>query len=133
MPATIVRPVPPATDVVTVRADLCRMARAQRAFFRAVGRYASSGELRSNGDFTSAGNDRWPYGYTVHTPVPDRFVVVASTVGTALNGHAPAITVDDTLHVCTLKPTLPDFRWRLDHPPEAWGEPKEAYDCEECP
>src|SRR6185369_643032 len=69
MPATIVRPVPPATDVETVRVDLCRMARAQRAFFRAVGRYASSGELRSHGDFTSVINDRWPYGYTVHTPV----------------------------------------------------------------
>jgi hypothetical protein len=132
MPPGITHPLPVAADAGLVKADLCRIARAQRAFFASVGRFASTHELSSNGDFSVHTQGRWPYTYNVYNPSPVCFVVVASTAGTALAGQSPAITVDDSMRVCVLKTTLPDFGWRLDHPPEDWGEPRQAYSCEEC-
>jgi hypothetical protein len=131
LPPAISRPLSAAEDQATVRVDLCRIARAQNAFFRAVGRYATGPELRSDADLNLPGNDRRPYSYTVHTPVPDRFVVVASTVDTKLNAHAAAMTVDDTMQICILNTAPPDVGWRLDHPPETWGQGP-TYDCEKC-
>jgi hypothetical protein len=119
-------------DLASVRADLCRVARAELSFRRSVGHYASAPELRSNGDPSLPQNGRWPYHYMVYVPAPERFVIVASSHG-PLEKRAPAILVDDTLHVCALRPTIPDFGWRLDHPPETWGSRPRDYDCESCP
>src|SRR4051795_942682 len=47
MPPGITHPLPLAADAGLVKADLCRIARAQRAFFASVGRFASTHELSS--------------------------------------------------------------------------------------
>lgn len=122
----------PAADLASVRADLCRVARAELSFRHSVGHYATALELRSNGDPSLPQNGRWPYQYAVYVPVPDRFVVVASSHG-PLEKRAPAILVDDSLHVCALRPTAPDFGWRVDHPPETWESKPPDYYCEACP
>jgi hypothetical protein len=118
--------------MASVRADLCRVARAELSFRSAVGHYGSTPELRSNGDLSLPQNGRWPYHYMVYVPAPDSFVVIASS-HEILEKRAPAILVDDTLHICALRPTLPDFARRLDHPPETWGSGPPDYDCEPCP
>jgi hypothetical protein len=131
LPPQVRRPVPLSPDVASVSSDLCRIAHAQQAFFASVGHYATRSELFSNGDITLTG-DRFPYRYSVQTPTPARFVVVASASLAPLEGRAPAIVVDDTLQVCVLKASLPDFRWRRDHPPDHWGDGTD-YDCNRCP
>jgi hypothetical protein len=127
----ISHPAPRAADLDAVKGDLCRLARAERAFFGATGHYAPENELRSNGDLTLPHGTRWPYHYGIYVPVPNRFVIVATTYG-PLEKRPPALLIDADLQICTATSIMPHFIGRLDSPPQHWGDTAPSYDCEKC-
>jgi len=116
-----------------VKRDLCQLAHAETAFFRATSHYAPEIELRSNGNASLPTAPHWPYHYTIYVPVPNRFVIIATACGN-LENRPPAVVVypDAQLQVCSLTSEPPQIAWRLDSPPPNWGE-NVAYNCESCP
>lgn len=88
----------PLADLGAVKSDLFVFARAERAFFASSGRYASMDELRSKGLLSLPPDVRWPYFYSIHTTVPDRFVIVA--MAEAPSGSRPiAVMIDDNFNM----------------------------------
>jgi hypothetical protein len=114
---TLAQPTRYAVDIKAVKSDLCRLARSERAFFASIGHYASPNELRSNGDLTLPLAGRGPYLYRISVPVPEGFVIVASS-----QEQLTALSIDASLKVCILR--LP--RTALDSPLNP------MFDCEEC-
>jgi hypothetical protein len=55
-------------------------------------------ELRSDGLLTLPPDIRWPYFYSIHTPAPDRFVVIAMAQG-PFGARPIAITIDDDFNM----------------------------------
>ena len=98
LPAPPLRPSQPLADLGTVKSDLFVFARAERAFYASVGRYASMQELRSEGLLSLPPDIRWPYFYSIHTPAPDRFVIVAIAQG-PFGARPIAITIDDDFNM----------------------------------
>jgi hypothetical protein len=94
IPALPARPQHQLADFGAVKSDLFVFARAERAFYASVGRYASMQELRSEGLLSLPPDIRWPYFYSIHTPAPDRFVIVAIAQG-PFGARPIAITIDD--------------------------------------
>ena len=74
----VLRPAAPAADIIESKKELCRLARAEREFYSATGHYAGNSALPANGDVTSPPRVRIPYLYSIHVPIPDRFVIVAT-------------------------------------------------------
>ena len=124
---TPARPVT-AADIATARSNLCRLARSERAFYSAIGHFADDTELRAN-DSSLPPSEAPPYLYSVHVPVPERFVIVATAYG-PLQQHPPALVVNDRLQICTVRSDLPNRTWQLDNPPQRWGHT--SYDCVPC-
>ncbi len=116
-------------DVATAKRDLCRIARAEHAFYSATGHYADDFELRANGDSTLPPRESVPYLYSIRVPVPERFVIVATAYG-PLQQHPPALVVDDRLQLCVVRSDLPNLSRQLDNPPQRWGHT--SYDCRQC-
>ena len=88
----------PLADMGDVKSDLFVFARAERAFYASSGRYASMDELRSRGLLTLPPEVRWPYFYSVHTPTPDRFVIVAMAKG-PFGSRPIALSIDDNFNM----------------------------------
>src|SRR5689334_5076097 len=84
----------PLADVGVVKSDLFEYARAEHAFYASAGHYASLQELRSQGLLSLPPNIRWPYFYSIRTPRPDRFVIVAIAQG-PFGARPIALTIDD--------------------------------------
>ena len=116
-------------DVLTAKSNLCRLARAEHAFYAATGHYADDPELHANGDITPPPRESAPYLYSIRVPVPERFVIVAHAYA-PLQQHPPALIVDDRLQLCTVRSDLPNGAWQLDNPPQRWGHTE--YDCARC-
>lgn len=116
-------------DIAIAKRDLCRLARAEHAFYAATGHYADDFELHANSDTTLPPRESIPYLYFIRVPVPERFVIVAHAYG-PLQQHPPALVVDDRLQLCVVRSDLPNLRWQLDHPPQRWGHT--SYDCRQC-
>jgi hypothetical protein len=125
----VLRPAGPVADIKQSKAELCRLARSEREFFAATGHYADNSELQENGDTTLLSRRRRPYFYSIHVPVPDRFVIVATPYG-PLQQRPPALVVDDRLEICAIRSDLPNAAWQLDNPPQRWGH--SSYDCAKC-
>jgi hypothetical protein len=128
---TVIRREPAPAELETVKSDLCRLGRSERKYFEATGHYAEQYELRSNGDVTLP-QERWPYLYHISVPVPDRFVIEAIPFR-AVARQVTVLTVDHSLHVCSMSPNMTGGGWKLDAPPRGWGEGEPDYDCEPCP
>lgn len=92
------RPQPQLADLGAVKSDLLTYARAERAFYASVGRYASMQELRSEGLLSLPPDIRWPYFYSIHTPSPDRFVIIAMAQG-PFGSRPIAMTIDDDFNM----------------------------------
>ena len=88
----------PLADVGAVKSDLFDYARAERAFYASMGRYASMKELRSEGLLSLPPDIRWPYFYSIHTPAPDRFVIVAIAKG-PFGARPIVVTIDDSFNM----------------------------------
>src|SRR5262249_50706752 len=97
-PVTAVGSNPQTTiDVTAVRNDLLAIAKAERNYFASNGKYASLGELRSNGDVTIP--SRPNYSYSAEA-ADSSFKVVAVYSGS--DPQAPKrLTVDDTMTITT--------------------------------
>jgi hypothetical protein len=75
----------------------------------------------------------WPYEYKIDVPVTNRFVILAIAYE-RLQDRPPAVVAYPAApsQVCSLKSELPQPVWRLDSPPQHWGD-NVTYDCENCP
>jgi hypothetical protein len=92
----------PQADMATVKEDLLKFARAERAFYASAGRYAAMNELRTEGLLSLPPETRWPYSYFVVMPGAKRFVVVA--MGQGVMGARPlALAVDEKLDMRELE------------------------------
>lgn len=92
----------PLADVGEVKSDLFEYARAERAFYASKGRYASMQELRSQGLISVPPDIRWPYFYSIHTPAPDRFVIVAIAKG-PFGSRPIALAIDEKMDMRELR------------------------------
>jgi len=128
---TIIRPEPRPADLDSVKADLCRLGRSERKYYGATGHYADRFELPRDGDLALP-RERWPYIYNISVPAPDRFIVEAIPFR-SVSRRLTVLTMDHSLKVCYLSPNMPDGGWKLDSPPQEWGETEPDYDCEPCP
>lgn len=99
----------PLADMGAVKADLFEYARAERAFYASSGRYATMQELRSEGLLSLPPDVRWPYFYSIHTPAPDRFVIIAMAKG-PFGSRPIALSIDDNFNMQQFDP----HKWR--HP-----------------
>ncbi len=81
-----------------VKSDLFEYARAERAFYASKGRYATMPELRSQGLLSVPPDIRWPYFYSIHTPAPDRFVIIAMAKG-PFGSRPIALSIDDNFNM----------------------------------
>ncbi len=99
----------PLADMGAVKSDLLTYARAERAFYASTGHYATMDELRSKGLLSVPPDVRWPYFYSIHTPAPDRFVIIAMAQG-PFGSRPIAVTIDDNFNMRQFDP----HRWR--HP-----------------
>ena len=88
----------PLADMGDVKADLFDYARAERAFYASTGRYATMDELRSKGLLSVPPDVRWPYFYSIHTPAPDRFVIIAMAQG-PFGSRPIALSIDDNFNM----------------------------------
>lgn len=91
-------PARPLADLGAVKADLFEYARAERAFYAFTGRYATMDELRLKGLVSVPPDIRWPYFYSVHTPAPDRFVIIAMAEG-PFGSRPIALSIDDNFNM----------------------------------
>jgi hypothetical protein len=115
-------PVSSIPDVATIKADLCRLARAEKAFLASTGHYASEGELHEDVNTDLPQDDRMPYHYRIVLPVPESFVIVASALETS-EGRLPAFVVDERLQLCAVTAGGPLQQPRSKRP---------RYDCQIC-
>jgi hypothetical protein len=88
----------PLADMGAVKSDLFIYARAELAFYASSGRYADMQELRSRGLLSLPPDVRWPYFYSIHTPSPDRFVIVAIAQG-PFGARPIALSIDDDFNM----------------------------------
>jgi hypothetical protein len=88
----------PLADMGAVKSDLFAYARAERAFYASNGRYASMQDLRSLGLLSVPPDIRWPYFYSIHTPAPDRFVIIAMAQG-PFGARPIALSIDDSFNM----------------------------------
>jgi hypothetical protein len=107
MPAMPSYPSHPLADLGAVKSDLFVFARAERAFYASVGRYAQMGELRAEGLLSLPPDTRWPYSYYVYMPAPHRFFVVAVGLG-PLGGRPVALAIDEHMDMRKFEPTYPE-------------------------
>ena len=122
----------PVADVSTVKSDLCRLASAERAYFKLTGAYATETELRSSGELSLPPGSRWPYQYLIKIPAPDTFTIVAARYGPS-NDRPTAVVTDARGQVCTFTWHRPENTHQLDNPPQDWRGAPPKYDCEACP
>ena len=95
-PAAPPEPRPQMADLGTIKSDLFIFARAERAFYASVGRYAPMSELRSNGLLSLPPDTRWPYRYSIVVSAPDTFVIVAMRQSPE-GGPPMALMIDDKM------------------------------------
>lgn len=119
-------------DPNAVKRDLCQLAHVETDFFQATSHYTPEIELRSNRKAWLPTAGRWPYHYTISVPVPNRFVIIATAYGN-LENRPPAVVSYPyaQLQVCSLTLGPLQVGWRLDSPPQHWGD-NVTYDCESC-
>lgn len=97
------RPQPQLADRGMVKSDLLLYARAERAFYASLGRYAAMEELRAKGLLSLPPDTRWPYRYMISVPAPDAFVVVALPQSTE-GGRAKALSIDEEMNMRVIDP-----------------------------
>jgi hypothetical protein len=129
--SAVTPPVRPLADVNTVKADLCELFRAERAYFDATGSYATENELRSNGNL-SIPTGRWPYQYVIYVPPENGFMMIVATGYGPLANRALAMTIDRRGQVCTVSPNMARFSHQLDNPSQTWGDAAPDHDCDVC-
>src|SRR4051812_46952837 len=67
----------PGAELGSIKRELCRIGRAEQAFFQSTGHYADENELRLTGD-KSLLSIVGPYHVAIRVPTPHEFVVVAT-------------------------------------------------------
>ena len=121
---------PPAT-ISTVKADLCKLAAAERAYFKMTGSYATEAQLRSDGQFSIPLSGRWPYHYFIKLPSPNLLTIVATRYASSDN-RPLAVVTDERGQVCTVSFDLPRPTHQLDNPAQDWRKSAPIYECEAC-